>query len=536
MEQPLARMSARPRFFLVLASATTSLAFFAACGASSAGDSAPAGKSFDPPKSDSGVPAEDSAPPPPPPPERELESSYRSPIATGKYVWITNPKSGRVAYIDAATLDVRLVDAGNAPTYMAAVPGSDDTALVLNVLSNDATLLKAVPGGVTAKTFKTHHGGNTWATSADGHWAIAWTSAKDLPKADKTEGFQDLTVIDLTGKTAPLVLAVGYRPVSLGFAKDGSRAFAVTQDGISVLDLTGATPLVVKNVAIADDPLEDPGTRDVSITPEGTYAVIRRDDSPVITLVSLDTAKRTKVTLGGNCTDIDLSDDGKRAVAVVREKSEVTIFAIPGIVDDPKAFTTVKVFGETVGSVALSRAGATALLYTNAVPSEHFTVMTLDPTPNYRVVKLYSPVLAIFATYDAQHAIVLHDKKPTDVKAGAFSIVPVGSALPAKIVGTDAPLNAVALAPVGDRAVVTERDDAKKIFGAYLVRMPSLSVERYPLASPPIAAGVVAGAGRAYVAQEYGDGRITFIDLDKGTARTLTGFELNARVVDGSKP
>jgi hypothetical protein len=47
---------------------------------------------------------------------------------------------------------------------------------------------------------------------------------------------------------------------------------------------------------------------------------------------------------------------------------------------------------------------------------------------------------------------------------------------------------------------------------------------------------VVAGARRAFVAQQHREGRITFIDLISGEARTLTGFELGARVVDGSRP
>jgi hypothetical protein len=114
--------------------------------------------------------------------------------------------------------------------------------------------------------------------------------------------------------------------------------------------------------------------------------------------------------------------------------------------------------------------------------------------------------------------------------------VPIATTLPAKIVGTDAPPNAVALSPTSDRAVITERDDKKKIFGVYLAKLPELAVVRYPLASPPIAAGVVGGARRAYVAQQHPDGRITFLDLDSGLARTLTGFELAARIVDGSKP
>ena len=61
-------------------------------------------------------------------------------------------------------------------------------------------------------------------------------------------------------------------------------------------------------------------------------------------------------------------------------------------------------------------------------------------------------------------------------------------------------------------------------------------VDRYDLASPPIAVGVVAGARRAFIAQEHPEGRLTFVDLETGIARTLTGFELASRVVDGSKP
>src|SRR6185369_9975735 len=85
------------------------------------------------------------------PPEKEVESSYGAPVATGKYVWVANPSSGRVAYIDAVTLEIKLVDAGHGPTYVAPIPDAkDDVALVLNVLSSDATLLRASSAGLTA--------------------------------------------------------------------------------------------------------------------------------------------------------------------------------------------------------------------------------------------------------------------------------------------------------------------------------------------------------------------------------------------------
>ena len=50
------------------------------------------------------------------PPEVEVESSFEVPVATGKFIWVANPQSGRVAYVDASTLEVHTVEAGNAST------------------------------------------------------------------------------------------------------------------------------------------------------------------------------------------------------------------------------------------------------------------------------------------------------------------------------------------------------------------------------------------------------------------------------------
>src|SRR5664279_1195864 len=35
------------------------------------------------------------------PPEKELDQTFRAPVATGKLLWSANPDSGRVALIDA---------------------------------------------------------------------------------------------------------------------------------------------------------------------------------------------------------------------------------------------------------------------------------------------------------------------------------------------------------------------------------------------------------------------------------------------------
>lgn len=474
------------------------------------------------------------------PPEQEVEQSYVSPVATGRFVWIANPKSGRVAYIDATTLAVRTVEAGNEPTYLAPVadPGGGDAAIVLNVASRDATLLRARGSDLATATFAVPGGGNTWASSASGRWAIAWTDARRVKSATRADGFQDLTVLDLTGQVAPVVLAVGYRPVVVGFTGNDTRAFAVTEDGLSLVDLTGASPRVDRQVSL------DPGgvavaPRDVSVTPDGSLALVRREGQPTVDVVTLATGTRTTVTLPAAVTDLDLSASGDTAVAVLRDTASVAVLPLPGIVQSPTSFTTVAITGETIGSVALTRQGDVGVLYTNATPVERVTLLHLASPPTFRTVRLYSPVLGVFPAENASHAVVLHQIASTTASSavqGAFSLVPMAEDLPAKIVSTQAPPQAVAVTAGGDRGVVTERDDRRKIFGAYLARMPELAVQRFELASPPLAAGVVEGARRAYVAQEHPEGRITFLDLDGGQARTLTGFELNARVVDGSTP
>ena len=496
------------------------------------------------------------------PPEKEGDSSYKAPVATGHFVWIANPTSGRVAYVDASSLAVKTVEAGNGPTYLAAVPGVDDAVIVLNTLSNDATFLRADGAALDSRTIEgVAPGSNAWAVSPDGHYVIAWTDAQLVPAAPTTQGFHDVTIIDLQAAataSASTTLAVGYRPVSISFAADSSKAYAVTEDGVSVVAL--AQGAVADTVPLGANGLTDPeDTHDVSITPDGRLAVVRRDGSASVAVVDLASHARTEIPLSGAVTDVDVSADGARAVAVVRATAEVAILPLAGHAPAAADVVHVTITGETVGQVTLTAGGTIAVLYSNAFASERISVLTLGATPAFHVVRLHAPVLSALPTPDGKFAVVLHAADtsadagtPTDGGADAgtvappetttatpdaiaFSLVPLDGTQPARIETADAPIQAVAISPASDRVLLTERDDARQIFGAYLGLMPTLAVNKYPLASPPIAAGVVGGANRGYVAQQYADGRITFLSLDSGDARTLTGYELGARVVQWSE-
>ncbi len=523
------------------------------------------------------------------PAETKTESNYQSPIATGNIVWVANPTSGLVAYIDSTTFTVQTIEAGDGPTYLAAIPStSDDVAIVQNVLSQNATLLIDHQGTLSTATFPSTSDANSWAVSglpsADAsttraHWAIAWTDATRITNPDPTQGFQNVAVLDVSGGPSPsaaVILTVGYRPEQIAFSADGSHAYAVTQDGISVIALPdGASPSVVGNLplSVPSAPLLDaasndaspgdggssgdsstdaigpsdataveaatitpppsPGAPDVSFTSDGAYAVVRVA-SPIVTVLSLPDGAATAVTLPSTPTDLTISPTGTFAVAVLRDMSTVALLPLPGIVADPTSFTLIPIPGETVGRAIVTEGGNTALLFTTAAPIDRLTVLSLGANPSFRTVILHAPVLAVFPTDDEQNAIVLHNVTPApgSTVKGAFSLVPIGSDLPASIISLPAAPTAVAIAKTSDRAIVSLRDDPTSTFGVYLAMMPSLAVTPFTLASPPIAVGIVGTHG--YVAQDYAEGRITFLDLANEAVRTITGFDLGARIVTGS--
>jgi hypothetical protein len=472
----------------------------------------------------------------PPEPEVEIENTYEAPVATDRFVWAANPETGRVALINAETFDVRLAEAGLSPTVVAAVPRAEDgtdAALVLNTGSEDATLLEINGAGeLTRAMVDTHAGANTVAVTPSGRFAIVWTDAAVAGEAlDPTDSAQDITVVNLSGELEGTQLSVGFRPSRVVFDEAEERAFVVTEPGLSVIEL-GASPRVGGHVELTASPA-DANARDVSVTPDGEIALVRLDGSTSLGVVSIASGEREEVELGNFVTDLDLSSDGRRAFAVVGD--ELVVIPVPVAGADPSTFTRARVTDVVIRSVALSPDATLALLYSNASPSPYLTVLSASEDfadAVGRSLDLKAPVQAVFAAPDARHAIALQATAPGSRKRGAFSLVTAQMDRAPKIVGTDAAPMAVAFSPDGAEAVIATRDLTQKLYGAYLIHLENLEENFLPLASPPLAAGMVPRAGRAFVAQAHPEGRITFLDLADGSSRTLTGFELAAQIVE----
>lgn len=468
------------------------------------------------------------------PPEKELEQSFLAPVVTGKFVFSANPKSGRVAVIDAESYAVRLFNAGFGPKYLAALP-NDRGAIVINELSHDTTLFELADGEVTVaeERLPVHFDANAWTLSPDGRFAIAWTRVDADAQLDPTAGSQTISVLDLEQRDR-VALSVGFHPTQVVVDQASERAFVVSDDGVSVVEL-GDTPEVSLLVAVSEDPLEEPAARDVSILPDGSHAVVRIEGSSKLRIVDLRREDGlVSYDLGSPIADVDLSRDGKLALAALPNARQVVLVPMPPT-EDAESFERVAIGAEITSSIALSDDAELALLYQNGADNSHLSVLDLRPEMGraLRTLDLKGPVSAVFAAPGAASAIAFQKPISGSKRAGLFSGVPTLEKRSAKIVGTDAAPSALAFDAAGRYALVTVGNEKSTTHGVYRVVLDTLQEDLVELASPPAAGatGIVAQVGRGFVAQTHPEGRITFIDLETAQAHTITGFELAARIL-----
>jgi hypothetical protein len=384
-------------------------------------------------------------------------------------------------------------------------------------------------------------GANAVAVSPTGRFAIAWTDATKFSTAmlDPTDSFQAVTVLALGEEPSSTVLSVGYRPSQVVFDAAEERALIVTEPGLSVLALRDDDSRVSALVELTRDPVEVPAARDVSITPDGAFALVRLDGSTKLGVVEVATGERDEIELGNFVTDLDLSEDGTTAFAVIgsAESTVSTLVVIPVPIGSTDASTYRKFEVPSVvsRSVSMSPDGGLALMYSNAAPNPYLAVLTSDDGwENHvsRALDLKAPVRAVFAAPKGPHGIAFQETAATSTKRGAFSLISAEENRAPKIVGTDAPPIAVAFSPDGTNAVIATRDTTNVRYGVYLVHLEFLEETLITLPSPPLAAGIVPLANSAFVSQAHPEGRITFVNLDDGRFKTLTGFELAGRVVE----
>jgi hypothetical protein len=507
------------------------------------------------------------------PPEVETNASFELPHAGTHSVYVANPETDNVAVIDAASLGIHVVEAGDEPTFLQTLAGTD-AAIVLNVGSNDATIIRTAAGVSRTSRVSVKAGSNVIAVSPSGTHAVVYYDATHSSRGSRKGSFQDVTLIALApSKDASIPVTVGFRPSAVFFQDDGARAFVVTEDGVSILDLARIQQSgggIARTVAVGATGTD--ATVDVSITPDGRFALAREENASVLRLVDLesgsvrqlDLAALTGVTptpsdagandsgadaasdpdaeppaLPGAITDLDLSPDGTYALAVVRGSSRVLRLPIPAAFDDSTSIRSYQIASETVGSVTFAPGGQRALLFTTVVDTnERITILDLVAS-THRTVQLRKAVRSVAVAPDGKKALVLHRKLPGDPaepgleldaqidRSFGYSLLDLENAF-AKLEVTPAELGAFALVP--DASFLFVLLDSPAAREVQRANLSSFFVDRYQLGSRPVSVGAVPASQRVFVGQEHPDGRIAFIDWLSGDIQSVTGFELNSRI------
>lgn len=491
------------------------------------------------------------------PPAPEVEYQLGAPVSSQRYVYVALTEQDELARIDGQTLEVVSRRVGDAPRVVGAIPGGDG-AVVLDATNGTASIVRPAGAGDTVRVLATLPRLNRLDLDPSGRFAVIWF---DLTKAIQEGGgvgatgsFQDVTVLRLApGGERAVNLTVGFRPRAVEFDAAGNRAYVITDDGVSVIDLPIATtsgPTIVPPIPVAD-PFEPPAGLEVHVLPTGDYAAVRRAGAASLRVVRLGpplpgqaTGQAFDIPLASPPTDVDLAPDGARVYAVLREARQLAIVDVPGDALDPSGVQTVDLAAATVGSLALSPDGARALLYTNATLDERLTLVALDQ-PGFPAVTwpLKKAVRAVGFGPAGATALVLHAKAPGDPATASsvdeyidrsygYSLVDLASGF-AKLQLTPVDPGPFAYAPDGAKVYVAlDGGDAVGATRALqIVEARTGVVTTKQLGSPPSAVGVLPAAGQAFAAQRHPLGRISFASLATDALRTVTGFDLNGSVV-----
>jgi hypothetical protein len=486
-----------------------------------------------------------------PPPE--VEYDLGAPTSSQRYVYVPMTAVNKLARIDGQTLSVVSTAVGQAPRVVGTIPGNDG-AVVLDQVNGTATIVRPDPAGDVLRVVGTLQHLNRLDIDPSGRFAVVWF---DLAKAMQEGGitgigsFQDVTVIALApGGEKAVDLTVGFQPREVEFDASGDHAFVITQDGVSVIDLayaTGHEPSIVPPIAVTQPgvPMADV---EVQVVATGDFAVVRQAGVSALRVVSMraaDAGTAWTIPLASEATDIDLAPDGSRVYAVERTAKLLAIVDIPGDAYAPSGVETVDLSSGTLGSLALSRDGHRALLFTNAVDDKRLTMVQLDqagyPTVTWPLRK---SVRAVGISPTGGSAIVLGAKAFGDPSTATtfdeyidrsygYSLVDLASGF-AKLQITDVDPGPFVYSPDGANAYVAldGGDDPNATRAVQTVTVQTGVVITHVLGSPPSAVGILPGVNMSFVAQRHPLGRVSFLAFVTDAVRTVTGFDLNSQVVE----
>jgi len=469
------------------------------------------------------------------PPEVEKRFDYRVPVSSGKYVFIADKENDTVVAVNSETLVINLTDVGASPTHI--VPINDNGSIaVLSVDSNEVSLLSMNDKGVARVTVvDVRADTNALAVSPSGRYIIAFWDGLFKNESTNNQTDQDITIIDTqSSKKTAHNMIVGIHPLKIIFNKDETSAFAVTQEGVNIINLKKlSTEFMPKSVALFDYTIVDQTKTEIAIDPSGTIAIGRQEESKDITVAWLDGSdKIRRYTLNAIPTDIDISNNGLFGMFTSRFGKQVALFNLPlpdDETEDPFKYVDI---GETVaGAATISNDDKKVALYTTVGDVDRNIVTILTQKDSKWIVKhsvLSRNVSAVICAPDSKSLIAVHNKlNATELSTGSsnkkysYSLIKLPD-LQTKFQQTDMKPEQILLTPDGDYAYLIFADKSINI-----INLNSFIVDSILLGSVPVIAGYASLTNKIFIAQKHPSGRMSFMNTNGTGIKTVTGYTLN---------
>lgn len=495
-------------------------------------------------------------------PEEE-EFLVREVATTDSFVFVPNSseESNTVARIDGRNFSVRPVRVGQEPTAVraASVAGVGDVAYVLCEGSSAVAVIRPSAdqdGEDDVSLLPVPKEVNSLRLSPDGQHLLAYIDPdKPLDANEGTASLQTLALIRL-GATAEedevFQLSVTRLITDIEFTEDGREAFIIGREGINRL----ALPDISKDTFIAPLPLDlssdafPPQDLEVEVAEDGSYLVARSSAFSGVALYrpardGEEAATRT-LELDAIPTDIDLFErtDGSPAlIATLRDADKIAVLDVDAaLAEDPaeEVVEVTEVDSVSPGLSQLTPDQSRILLYTTLVQRPRLGVYDVE-AGEVNSHLLRNRIRSVALSDDSETAVVVHAKRDGDVPTDAdpltffqynhgLTLFDFETEYLRPVTLQAEPLDLVITSDSEGTSLVyvmLESEDPRKE-GVVRIDLSSYRTDFINLARKPQQIGRV--AGKIFVNQQSDEGRITFIDIESGAKRTISGYELNAGI------
>jgi len=482
----------------------------------------------------------------PPEPEEEMPLELRAPQASEHYVYIAATSRDSLVRVDAETLEIRVIPVGGSPTTLATLK-SDDVVLVINSGTQDFSIVRSSENDDSVLTLDMIPDVNAIAVSPDGKYAVVYYSEGAAAPGEPVGDFQTVAVVGLEndGESVSSV-STGFHTTAIYFHEAAPIAYLVTDDGISVIELDKVKEGTITSIIpVSANPLDDPSLREVLITTDGAFAVVRSLAKPVLSVVELATGELKQVDVAGLPTDIDLIPAAGRALVMLREQGLAYVADLAAIVlDGENALTQIDISGSAAGAAVITGDGSRAVLYTTLGSQKAIGVMDLnDEEYAWKSFPLQKSVVGVALSFEGSAGVVFHevegyaveasDLEKTIAETNGFTLFNLDTGY-RKLIQTKSDFTDYLFVSEEDgsdlSAFVLTPDPGQTSNSVQVADLSTYLVDQILLTSKPTSMVYVPVSRKVAIAQDHPNGRITFVDVDSGKTYSVSGYELNGLI------